>query len=124
MRRVTPLIVAGAVALAGLALSACGSGGPSYAASKDCRVSVSNTDYAGCDLAGRDLTNVDFQADDLRRANLSGADLDGANLQGAALEGADTKAAITDGETVCVNGVLGPCTELALHGPGHARGGS
>ncbi len=82
-------------------------------------MSVTNTDYDGCDLAHRDLRGVDLQDDHLMRADLVGANLDGANLQGADVMGARTTGVKTDTATVCVNSVFGPCTKPGLRGRGH-----
>jgi uncharacterized protein YjbI with pentapeptide repeats len=114
-----------ALALCGALLGACGSSSPSssaFHASSDCAVSVTNTDYDGCDLAHRDLRGVDLQGDHLVRTDLVGADLDGANLQGADVSGARTTGVRTDEATVCVNSVFGPCTRPGLRGKDHTEG--
>jgi uncharacterized protein YjbI with pentapeptide repeats len=107
------------LALSAVGLSACGSTGPagsSFVASKNCSVSVTNVDYAGCNLAHHDLEGLDLSSDNFRRANLSYANLDGANLQGVHLRGATTIGAMTNASTVCQNAALGPCTEADLRG--------
>lgn len=114
-----------ALALCGALLGACGSSSPGSAAfhaSRDCTVSVTNTDYDGCDLAHRDLQGADLQDDHLVRADLDGANLDGANLQGADFTGARTSGVRTDKATVCVNSVFGPCTKSGLRGKGRPEG--
>ena len=106
-------------AFSAITLSACGSSahaGQPFVASKDCTVSVTNVDYAGCDLAHADLKGLDLSSDNFRRATLSYANLDGANLQGAHLRGAKTVGVITDSSTVCDNATYGPCTLSGLRG--------
>lgn len=110
----------GAVLLVGaLGLSACGSPNAvaKFVPSKDCTVSASNFDFAGCNLSRKDLSHADLQSDDLQRTNLSGANLDDANLQGANLKGADVKGALTNDLTICVNAEVGPCTKSGLNSP-------
>jgi uncharacterized protein YjbI with pentapeptide repeats len=115
----------GVLVLAGLALSSCGRAqSDAYVPSKNCTLSTTNTDYAGCNFSGRDLRGLDFQSDNLSHANLSHADLDGANLQGARTNAALTTGAITNSSTACVNAVFGPCTERGLRGPGRSQGGT
>jgi uncharacterized protein YjbI with pentapeptide repeats len=114
----TPRLVL-AAALSSVALSACGSTAHAtapYVASKDCTLSVTNVDYAGCDLSNRDLSGLDLASDNFRRANLSYANLDGANIQGTDLLGAKIVGVLTDKATVCVNAALGPCTTSGLRG--------
>jgi uncharacterized protein YjbI with pentapeptide repeats len=116
MKTVRVLLVA---VLSAIGLSACGA--PShrsapFVASKNCAISVTNVDYAGCDLAHFDLKGLDLASDNFRRANLSYANLDGANLQGADLRGAHTRGALTNAATVCDNARFGPCTESDLRG--------
>jgi len=106
-------------ALSGIGLSACGSTthqGAPYVASNNCKVSVTNVDYAGCDLAHYDMKNLDLSSDNFRRANLSYANLDGANLQGADLSGAKIHGVLTNSSTICENATFGPCTEAGLRG--------
>ncbi len=105
--------------LSAIGLSACGTtnhASPPFVASKNCAVSATNVDYAGCDLAHRNLQGLALSSDNFRRANLSFANLDGANLQGADLRGADTHGALTNDLTVCENATAGPCTETGLRG--------
>ena len=107
------------IALSSVGLGACGSTvhtGSPFVASKNCSVSATNVDYAGCDLAHHDLQGLALSSDNFRRANLSYANLDGANIQGADLRGADTHGALTNDSTVCENARLGPCTETGLRG--------
>lgn len=112
-----------ALAVGGLFLAACGSSSTnSYAASKDCTVAVTNTDYDGCDLSGANLTGLDLQSDSFLRANLSDANLDGANFQGAHVKGANLSGATTNDQTVCVNSVFGPCDKPGLRGKGRPPG--
>lgn len=121
--RPPPFVVA--LLLGGLVLGACGSSQPrAYAPSKNCRVSETNIDYAGCDLAHQNLSGLDLQDDNFRRANLTDVNLDGSNLQGADLAGAVTLGAKTDSSTVCSNTVFGPCTRSQLRGKGVYHGGS
>jgi uncharacterized protein YjbI with pentapeptide repeats len=106
-------------ALSALGLSACGTTTPSsapFVASTNCKVGVTNVDYAGCDLSGYDLHDADLASDNFRRANLLNANLDGANLQGADFRGAKTVGVETNTATVCENHVAGPCTESGLRG--------
>jgi uncharacterized protein YjbI with pentapeptide repeats len=106
-------------ALSAIGLSACGTTNHTsapFVASRNCAVSVTNVDYAGCNLAYHDLKGLDLSSDNFRRANLSYANMDGANLQGADLRGADTHGAVTNASTVCENAAFGPCTETGLRG--------
>jgi uncharacterized protein YjbI with pentapeptide repeats len=106
-------------ALSAIGLSGCGTtnhASAPFVASKDCEVSETNVDYAGCDLAHFNLQGLDLSSDNFRRANLSFANLDDANLQGADLRGARTRGAQTNASTVCQNATLGPCTETLLRG--------
>lgn len=113
------LSLVAALALSGALLGACGSGSRNaFASSKDCTVSVTNTDYNGCDLSGQNLSGLDLQSDTFVRANLSMANLDGANFQGADVKDADLKGVETDNATVCVNSVFGPCDKPGLRGKG------
>jgi uncharacterized protein YjbI with pentapeptide repeats len=101
---------------AGLGLSSCGTSASvsKFVASRDCTVSVTNFDLAGCNLAGKNLSGDDLQSDDFQNANLAGANLAGANLQGANLRGADVKGVTTNLYTICVNAESGPCTKPDL----------
>jgi uncharacterized protein YjbI with pentapeptide repeats len=110
-------LVAVALLVGGLGFSACGTSGvmAKFVASKDCTVTATNYDLAGCNLSGKNLSHVDLQSDDLRRANLSGANLDYANLQGAKLKGANLKGVRTNDLTICVNAEAGPCTKPGLN---------
>jgi uncharacterized protein YjbI with pentapeptide repeats len=103
----------------GAGLSACGTTASvsKFVASKDCAVTATNFDLAGCDLSNRNLSHDDLQSDDLRNANLSWANLDYANLQGANLRGADVKGVTTNTYTICVNAEDGPCTKAILDSP-------
>lgn len=104
-------------ALSAIGLSACGAAAHAnapYVASKNCTISATNVDYAGCDLAHDDLKGLDLSSDNFRRADLSDANLDGANIQGADLRGAMTDGIITNSSTVCVNAKFGPCTQPHL----------
>jgi len=103
----------------GVGLSACGatSSVAKFVGSKNCAVTATNYDLAGCNLSKRNLSHDDLQSDDLRRANLSGANLDYANLQGANLKGADVKGVTTNIYTICVNAEHGPCTSGLLDSP-------
>jgi uncharacterized protein YjbI with pentapeptide repeats len=113
-----------ALALGGMALSACGqASAASYVRSTNCSVSTTNTDYAGCNLSGRDLRGLDFQSDNLTHADLSRANLDGANLQGATTKGVITEGTVTNSTTVCVNAVPGPCTKKGMRGAGRVETG-
>ncbi|MFZ1063074.1 MAG: pentapeptide repeat-containing protein [Acidimicrobiales bacterium] len=105
------------VLVAGLGLSACGTTttAAKFSASRDCRVTATNYDLAGCNLSGENLSHDDLQSDDLQRADLSGANLDYANLQGANLKGADLKGVRTNDLTICVNAEVGPCTKPGLN---------
>lgn len=107
------------VALSAIMLSACGSTNHTIApfiASTNCKVSVTNVDYAGCNLEHQDFRGLDLASDNFRRANLSYADLDGANLQGADVRGARSVGVMTNGATVCVNATFGPCRVSGLRG--------
>ena len=104
-------------ALSAIGLSACGAtahANAPFMASKNCAISATNVDYAGCDLAHFDLKGLDLSSDNFRRAKLSYANLDGANIQGADLGGAKTVGVITNSSTVCVNAKFGPCTQPGL----------
>lgn len=106
--------------LSAIGLSACGTtnhASPPFVASKNCAVSVTNVDYAGCNLAHHDLHGLDLSSDNFRRANLAYANLNGANVQGADLRGANTHGALTNASTVCENATFGPCTGTGLLGP-------
>lgn len=107
------------LALSAIGLSSCAStahAGQPFVASENCKVSVMNIDYAGCNLAHADLKNLDLASDNFRRATLSYANLDGANVQGADLRGAKTVGVITNASTVCENAVYGPCALSGLRG--------
>ena len=107
------------IALSSVVLSACGTSvhaGTPYVASKNCAVSATNVDYAGCNLSHHDLQGLDLSSDNFRRANLSYANLDGANLQGADLRGAHVRGTLTNSSTVCENAAFGPCTNVGLRG--------
>jgi len=107
------------VALSAVGLCACGTtahDSSPFVTSKNCAISVTNVDYAGCDLAHDDLRGLDLSSDNFRRANVSYANFDGTNLQGADLRGAHTQGALTNDSTVCQNATLGPCTESGLRG--------
>ena len=115
----------GALLVACVGLSSCGtpsapSSASKFVASKDCKVSPTNFNLAGCDLAGENLTGDDLQSDDLENANLSGVNLSGANVQGANVRGADLKGVITNLYTICVNSESGPCTKPGLRSPSNA----
>jgi len=104
-------------ALSAFGLSACGAtahANAPFVASKDCAISATNVDYAGCDLAHYDLKGLDLSSDNFRRANMSGANLDGTNIQGADLRGAKTVGIMTNSSTVCVNAKFGPCSRPGL----------
>jgi hypothetical protein len=103
----------------GVGLSACGSTGSvaKFVASKNCAVTSTNFDLAGCNLSKMNLSHEDLQSDNLRNANLSGTNLDYANLQGANLKGADVKGVVTNTYTICVNAEHGPCTKPVLNSP-------
>ena len=107
------------ITVGALALGACGSLTPAsqaFVASKNCSLSATNVDYAGCDLAHADLKGLDLASDNFRRANLSYANLDGASVQGADLRGATTLGVITNSSTVCENATFGPCSLSGLRG--------
>jgi uncharacterized protein YjbI with pentapeptide repeats len=112
-----------ALFFAAVGLSSCApsSIGTKFVASKDCHVTVTNVNLAGCDLSKRNLAGDDLQSDDLRNADLSGADLSGANLQGANVKGAILKGVITNHFTICVNAESGPCTKPGLKSPSSAN---
>ena len=111
------------LAMAGLGLSSCGTSAKvaTFVASKDCTVSVTNVNLAGCDLAHKNLSRDDLQSDDLQDANLTGANLSGANLQGANVKGADVRGVITNLYTICVNAESGPCTKPGLRSASNAN---
>jgi uncharacterized protein YjbI with pentapeptide repeats len=106
----------------GLALSACGTPSASshFVPSKNCSVTVTNYDLAGCNLSHRNLSHDDLQSDDFENANLSGANLDFANLQGANVKGAKLKGVKTNALTICVNAESGPCTNAGLNSASNA----
>jgi|GEM_PF-1518543 uncharacterized protein YjbI with pentapeptide repeats len=116
MRKIVPaiLLIAG-----GMSLAACGSPTShtnAYVPSKNCKISTSNLDLAGCNFENAKLQNVDLQGDDLQRANLANANLDGADIQGANVMGVVTLGLHTNDATVCTNGYNGPCTIAGLKG--------
>lgn len=78
-------------------------------------VSLSGANLSGADLTGVRLVLANLSGQNLSGANLSGADLSGAdlsgtNLSGANLSGAELTGARTGGQTLCPNGIHGPCT--------------
>ena len=103
----------------GASLAACGSSishVKAYTPSKNCAITASNFNLAGCNFENANLQKVDLQGDDLRRANLANANLSGADIQGANVKGAVTIGLRSDATTVCTNGYDGPCTGPELRG--------
>ncbi len=100
-------------------MSSCGSPATvsTFVPSKNCHVSATNYNFAGCDLSHRNLSHLDLESDDFERANLTGTNFDYSNLQGANLKKAKLSGVLTNDLTICVNAEIGPCSEPGLTSP-------